>query len=135
MENIHINHWAVLVCAGLNLLTGAVWYSPVLFYNAWKTANELGDEKLKTINPVKTYGLTFIGSLVISYNMAFFLGDPTTDWKWGATAGFLAGFGWSAIIFSIVALFEMRSWKYILINCGYIILYFTLVGLILGAWR
>jgi hypothetical protein len=51
------------------------------------------------------------------------------------TAGFLAGFGFSALIFIIIGLFEMRSWRYILINGGYITIYFTLVGLILGAWR
>lgn len=54
---------------------------------------------------------------------------------WGATAGFLTGFGFSALIFTIVALFEQRSWKYIFINGGYITLYFTLIGLIHGAWR
>jgi hypothetical protein len=54
---------------------------------------------------------------------------------WGTTAGFLAGFGFSALIFSIVALFEQRSWKYILINGGYITIYFTLIGFILGIWR
>jgi hypothetical protein len=54
---------------------------------------------------------------------------------WGATAGFLTGFGFCALIFAIIALFEMRSWKYIFINGGYIIVYFTIIGLILGAWR
>jgi hypothetical protein len=54
---------------------------------------------------------------------------------WGTTAGFLTGFGFSALIFAIVALFEMRSLKYILINGGYITVYFTLIGFILGAWR
>ena len=45
------------------------------------------------------------------------------------------GFGWAAMIFAIVAIFEQKSLKYILINGGYITVYFTLVGLILGAWR
>jgi hypothetical protein len=29
----------------------------------------------------------------------------------------------------------MRPLKYILFNGGYIVVYFTLIGLILGAWR
>jgi hypothetical protein len=33
------------------------------------------------------------------------------------------------------ALFEQRSWKYILINVGYITVYLTLIGFILGVWR
>jgi hypothetical protein len=135
MENIHINHWAVLVCAILNLALGALWYSPLMFYKAWMKENKFTDEDIKKVNPAKTYTLTVIFSLIICYNLAFFLGDTKTDMMWGLTAGFLAGFGFSALIFSVVALFEMRSRKYILINGGYIVIYFSLIGLILGAWR
>jgi Protein of unknown function (DUF1761) len=135
MEQFHINHLAVIVCAIANLALGALWYSPVLFYNAWKKENNLTDEQLKKINPAKVYGISFILSVIISYNMAFFLGDSKTDMAWGTTAGFLTGFGFAALIFAIVALFEMRSWKYIFINGGYITVYFTIIGFILGAWR
>lgn len=135
MEQLHINHFAVIVCAIANLILGAFWYSLVLFYSVWKKENNLTDEQLKKINPLKAYGISFILSVIVSYNMAFFLGDAKTDMAWGTTAGFLTGFGFAALIFTIVALFEMRSWKYILINGGYIIAYFTLIGFILGAWR
>ncbi len=135
MENIIINHWAVLTAALANLLIGAIWYSPILFYNSWKKENDLTDEMLQQSSPVKTYGLSFLISCLISYNLAFFLGDANVDWQWGTTAGFLTGFGWAAAIFVIIALFEQKSWKYMLINSGYIILYFTVIGFIIGAWR
>ncbi|MEP7322780.1 MAG: DUF1761 domain-containing protein [Saprospiraceae bacterium] len=131
----YINHFAVLVCAIANLALGALWYSPLMFYHTWKKENNLTDEQLKKINPLKVYGLTFVLSILISYNLAFFLADAKTDMAWGATAGFLAGFGFSALIFTVIGLFELRSWKYILINSGYITLYFTLIGFILGIWR
>ena len=135
MENMYINHWAVLVCAVSNLVLGALWYSPLMFYKAWLNENKLSEEQLKKSNPAVTYSLTFIFSLIISYNMAFFLGDAKTDAIWGTTAGFLAGFGWAALIFAIIGLFEQRSHRYILINGGFITVYFTLIGFILGAWR
>jgi ABC-type spermidine/putrescine transport system permease subunit I len=135
MEQFQINHWAVLVCAVANLALGALWYSPILFYKAWMKENDFTEEDVKKVNPAKVYGLTLILSLIISYNLAFFLADGKTDMAWGATAGFLAGFGFSSLIFTVVALFEQRSWKYILINGGYITVYFTLIGFILGAWR
>ncbi len=135
MENFHINHWAVLVCAAANLALGALWYSPVLFFKAWKNENNLSDEQLKSINPGKVYTITFILALIASYNMAFFLGDDKTDAAWGATAGFLTGFGFCSMIFTIIGLFEHRSWKYILVNGGFITVYFTLIGFILGIWR
>lgn len=130
-----INHWAVFSCAGLNLMMGALWYSPVLFYKSWKKENHLDDKDFEKVSMGKLYTLSFVSSLVMSYNMAFFLGDADTDWVWGVTAGFLTGFGWCSMIFTVIALFELRSWKYIMINGGYIILYFTLIGLILGLWR
>ncbi len=136
MEKFHINHWAVFACAIANLILGALWYSPLLFYKAWMKENNFTEEKIKEkFNPLKTYGLTCLLSLIISYNLAFFLGDDKVTATWGATAGFLAGFGFSALIFAIVALFEQRSLKYILINGGYITIYFTLIGFIIGAWR
>ena len=136
MEQLYINHWAVLVCAVANLVVGALWYSPMLFYKAWMRENNFTEETIKQkFNPLKMYGLSFVLSLIISYNLAFFLCDVKTNASWGATAGFLAGFGFSALIFAVVALFEQRSWKYILINGGYITIYFTLIGFIIGAWR
>lgn len=135
MEQFYINHWAVLVCAIANLALGALWYSPLLFYKAWMKENKFTDEDIKKVKPVKTYSITLVLSVIISYNLAFFLGDDKTEMAWGTTAGFLAGFGFSALIFSVVALFEQRSWKYILINGGYITMYFTLIGFILGTWR
>lgn len=130
-----INHWAVLACAVFNMILGAIWYSPALFYNAWKRENNLTDEQLKKANPAKMYVLGFLLAYLMSYNLAFFLSDAKTDWQWGATAGFLAGFGWAAAVFTIIALFEQKSWKYIFINSGYIIIYLTVIGLILGIWR
>ncbi len=136
MEDFYINHWAVIVSAIANLVVGAIWYSPMLFYKAWMKENHFTEESVKkNFNPLKTYGITLILSLIISYNLAFFLGDDKTDAAWGATAGFLAGFGFSTLIFAIIGLYEQRSWRYILINGGYITLYFTLIGFILGVWR
>jgi hypothetical protein len=135
MENLYINHLAVFVCAIANLALGALWYSPALFYKAWAAETRLTEEQLSKSNPLKTYGLTLIFALVMSYNLAFFLGDSATTPTWGAMAGFLAGLGWCTLIFAVIALFEQRSWKYILINGGFITVYFTLIGFILGIWR
>jgi hypothetical protein len=135
MENMYINHFAVVVCAAANLALGALWYSPILFYKGWLKETGLSEDELKKVNPLKLYGITFILALIISYNLAFFLGDDKTDWLWGMQAGFLAGFGWATLIFIVIGLFERRTWKYMLINGGYITVYFTLIGFILGIWR
>lgn len=135
MENMIINHWAVLACAVFNLVLGALWFSPALFYEPWKKANQLTDEQIAQINPLKVYGITFLLAYMMAYNLAFFLGDEATTWQWGLTAGLLTGVGLAAAIFTIIALFEQKSWAYILINSGYIIVYFAVIGFILGIWR
>ncbi len=43
MENLYINHFAVVVCAIANLALGALWYSPVLFYKGWLSETGLND--------------------------------------------------------------------------------------------
>jgi hypothetical protein len=135
MGKFYLNHLAVFVCALLSLVIGALWYSPVLFFKAWQKESGLSDEQVARANPLKTYSLTLVLAWIISYNLAFFLGDSNTNWKWGLAAGLLAGVGWASTMLIIIALFEQRSLKYMLINCGYITVYFGLIGLVLGIWR
>jgi hypothetical protein len=71
----------------------------------------------------------------MALNLAFFLNDPTTTVVWGATAGFLAGFGWVAMGIGIVSLFEGRPFRYVLVNGGYLTVALVAMGAILGAWR
>jgi uncharacterized membrane protein len=135
MENLYINHLAVCVCALLSLVIGALWYSPVLFFKTWQKETGLSDEEVAKANPLKTYSLTLLLAWIISYNLAFFLGNSKTTWQWGVVAGLLAGVGWAVTMFVIISLFEQRSFKHMLINCGYITVYFALIGFVLGIWR
>ncbi len=135
MENLYINHLAVLICALSSLVIGGIWYSPALFFHTWQRESGLTEDKIKDANMFKVYGLTFILALIMSYNLAFYLGDSSTTWQWGLAAGFLAGFGWATLMFAVIALFERKSFLYVLVNGGYITLWFTIIGFILGIWR
>lgn len=134
MENIYINHFAVLACAVLSLVIGGIWWSPVLFAKAWQKETGLSDEQLKSMNPAKVFGLTFVLAYLSSYNLAFMLGTPDTTWKWGVAAGLLAAI-WAIAMYVIISLFEQRSMKHMLINCGYIAVYFAACGFVIGIWR
>lgn len=134
MESFYINHIAVLVCAVLSLVIGGLWWSPLLFAKVWQREVGLSDDQLKQMNPAKTFGLTFALAYLASYNLAFFLGAPGTTWKWGIAAGLLAAI-WAIAMYVIISLFEQRSLKHMLINIGYIGVYFGVIGFILGVWR
>jgi hypothetical protein len=47
----------------------------------------------------------------------------------------MTGFGWVALSIGIISLFECRPFKYALINGGYMVVAFTMMGIILGAWK
>jgi len=134
MENFYINHIAVIVCAVMSLVIGFVWWSPFLFQKPWQAEVGLSDEQLAKANPAKTFGLSFLLAWIVSYNLAFFLGAPGTTWQWGIAAALLAA-TWVVTMFVIIALFEQRTFRYIAINCGYVIVYFAVIGFILGVWR
>ncbi len=132
MDASHLNVWAILAAAVSAFLVGGLWYSPMFLGRVWERAN--GFTESPKSGP-KVFLLSLLFSLVMSANLAFFLNEPKTTAAWGATAGFLAGFGWVAMGLGIVAIFERRSWKYLLVNGGYVTVALTLMGLILGAWR
>lgn len=134
MENLYINHIAVFLCAVMSLVIGGLWWSPLLFAKAWQKETGLSDEQLKAMKPAKTFGLTFLLAYLSSYNLAFFLGAPGTTWQWGIAAGLLAAV-WAIAMYEIICLFEQRSLKHMLINCGYIVVYFAVCGFVLGIWR
>jgi hypothetical protein len=131
----HINWLAVLVAAIATFVLGGLWYSPALFGRAWMRENNLNEASLGQSNMAKIFGLAFVFAVVMAANLAAFLAEPKTTVSWGATAGFLAGFGWVTLGIATIALFERRSAKYVLINGGYMTVSFVVMGLILGAWR
>jgi hypothetical protein len=129
-----LNIWAILTAAISAFLVGGLWYSPALFGAIWKKANGLGPDEPPPATG-KIFAISFVLSLVMAFNLAMFLNDPKTTLAWGATAGFLAGFGWVAMGIGIVSLFERRPWSYVIVNGGYLTVALVLMGAILGGWR
>ena len=140
-----INWWAVLIAGISSFVVGGIWYSPGLFGKAWMKENNFTEEQIKNGgNKGKIFGATLIFSLVMAANLGMFLADspatcPTgcaqrTDVTWGAMAGFLAGI-WTFCAIAIHSLFELKTWRLILINGFYSLIALTLMGAIIGAWR
>jgi hypothetical protein len=129
-----LNIWAVLVAAVVAFVLGALWYSPAVFGKAWQKANGFGPGE-----PGKAGGagmlIAFLLTLVMSANLAMFLNDPKTTLAWGATAGFLAGFGWVAMAFGVITIFERKPVSYAVMHGGYFVVALVVMGAILGGWR
>jgi len=128
-------NWLAIVVAGMSaFMVGGIWYSKVLFGNAWMTDSNLTMEQIQAGNKGKIFGFTALFSLIMAVNLGMFLADAKTDLAWGTTAGFLAGI-WTFSAIAIHSLFELKCWRLIFINGGYSIVSLTIMGAIIGAWR
>lgn len=127
----NLNWLAIMVAAVSTFLIGGIWYS--VFEKPWMAANNSTHEDLKKRKMPLVFGLSFFFSFIMSVNLAMFIGKE--DLVYGTIAGFMTGFGWVAFSIGIISLFENRSFKYVLINGGYMVVSFTLMGAILGAWK
>jgi hypothetical protein len=145
MEELDINYIAVIVAAIIPLVTGFIWYNPSVFGTAWMKETGMTEEKAKSMNPGKTYGLAVVFAFLIAFFMwpQVMLGgapgephgaDPFMTFKHGALHGAMVGLFFVLPVFATNALFEMKSAKYVLINAGYWIVTMALMGGLINAW-
>jgi hypothetical protein len=71
---------------------------------------------------------------VIAFNLAAFIGAKASV-SFGLFGGLATGLGWVAMSLGVIYLFEQRSPKLWLINSGYQVVAFTVMGALLGAWK
>ncbi|WP_440998803.1 DUF1761 domain-containing protein [Fodinibius sp. SL11] len=139
MDFSNINMFAILAATLSTFLVGWLWYGP-LFGKSWMNVVGLSEEQVQQGNMAKIFGFAFLFELIMAFNLAVFLtGSPEAaemmNATMGAFYGFLAGFGWVFFALAVNGLYEQKSWKYIFINGGYWTVTFTIMGLILGAWK
>jgi hypothetical protein len=134
MQTDAVNWLAVIAAALSAFILGGIWYSPVLFGNAWMKENGFTLEIVKAGNKTKIFGWSLILTLIMAVNLAMFLNTPDMTFVLGLTYGLLAGV-WVFCGIAIVALFELKGWLYILVNGGYCLVSLGLMGAIIGAWR
>ena len=122
---------AVIAAAVAAFVAGAIWYGP-LFGKAWIAGFGFDEEELGGRNQAKIFGLTFVLNIVMAINLAMFLGaDPALGF--GVAAGFATGLGFAAPLIGVYYLFEGRSMKLFLINGGFAVVNFTVMGAVIPA--
>lgn len=132
METIQIDWLVVILAAVLNLVIGFIWYSKLLFGSTWAKLSQLSAKELKGNG--KTLIMAFVASFVTAYFLAFFvafLGITTvTD---GMFVGFLVWLGFVATTQVSSVIWEKKPFALFLINTGYKLLSFLVMGGLLGA--
>lgn len=135
MEMSTLNIWAVLVSAVAGFMVGGIWYSPLMFSKAWVSALNIDVEKVEGMNMTKIMSLSFVYHLIMAFCLGMFLNDSSIGLSEGAFYGFLTGFGWIFFVLATNSMYENRPFKYVLITGGHWVVTFTIMGLILGAWK
>ena len=127
-----INWLAVLVSAVSTFLLGGLWYGPLLG-GAWMRASGITEEQAKQGNMGMVFGLSFVLQLVAAVVLAMFIGTDANA-LFGLFAGAAVGVAWVATGLGVIYLFEQRPFGHWLVNAGYHVVSYSIMGLILGAW-
>ncbi len=132
---IHLGLWAVLPTAILGFLVGGLWYGP-LFGKAWAEARGLGEELKQGANMPLIFGLTFLLNLfsaaVLDHVLTTY-GAPGIYLALMISGGIAAGFIVPAM--GVNYLFSRLPLKLFLIDAGYWLVIYPLMGLVLALLR
>lgn len=128
-----INWFAVLVSTAAVFAIGGLWYSKAMFGSAWMQEIGLSEQAMENSNMPLTFGGTFCLQFVAATGLAAYLGSDS-NWIYGLYSGLLIALLWIATSFGINYLFEQRSLRLYLINAGYNVVLFAVMGIILGSW-
>lgn len=135
MPEVSINLLAVLLAAVLNMVLGALWYSPVLFAKTWMAALGKTEDEIRKNSPGPIYAINTIGNLVLAYVLAHIIDyAQATTVVQGAQTGFWVWLGFLVPVLLTVYMFEMRSIKLYFIFISYQLIALVLEGIILAIW-
>lgn len=158
---MEVNYLAVLVAALSTLLVGFIWYHPSVFGTIWMRESKLTQDDLKG-SMARIFILSIVYAFLIAFFLQFivihqigayqliggdlkvakpsfdaFMADYGNDFrtfKHGALHGFFAGLMFVMPVIATNALYDRRSFKYILVTGGFWTACLTLMGGIICGW-
>jgi hypothetical protein len=153
---MNINFLAILFASLSTLVIGFIWYNPKVFGNIWMKESGLKEEDMKDFNMIKMFGLSIVYAILISLLLQVIVihqfgalgmigGDDTKalpsynafmadygtafrTFKHGALHGFMTGL---FLVFPLIgtnALYDRKSFKYVLVTSGFWTVCFTVMG-------
>ena len=138
MATIPINYLAILFCGIASMALGFLWYG-TLFTKTWMKLSGVSAASMKGGSAGKGYAISFVGSLVMAWVLAYSLVFASTYLGIsGIRAGMQAGFwNWLGFVAPVTlggVLWEDKSWKLWILNNGYNLTQLVLMGIILALW-
>ena len=153
---MNVNFLALLLAALSTLVVGFIWYNPKVFGTIWMKESGMTEEKMKGSNMILIFGLSIVYAFFISFILQMLVihqfgalgmvgGDPSKalpsyeafmadygtafrTFKHGALHGFMTGLLLILPVTGVGALYERRSFKYVLVSGGYWVVSMTIMG-------
>ena len=127
-----VNWLAVIAAPVAAFILGAIWYSKALFGDAWMQEIGLSEEAINNANMPRTFGGTFVLQFLSATALAALIGADGT-WLSGLHSGLWIGIFWVATAYGVTYLFEQRTLRLFLMNAGYYVVLFAIMGTVIGA--
>jgi len=135
VQDIDVNVLAVIVATVAAMALGALWYSPVLFARRWLAAVGKTQEEIGAGARIG-YAVTSLAWLVVAFALS-----ALVDWAAaetlveGVLVGLVAWAGFVATTMAINSAFQDRPRALYLIDAGYHLAAFVVIGAVVGAWQ
>lgn len=136
----NVSLWAILAAALASMIIGFIWYSPILFARPWMI--QMGydpDDKSKLEELRKgagrMYGIAFVLSLIGAFVLAKIISGLTiVTVLYGIKVGVAVWAGFVMPVQWTDQMFGRRPFRLFLINTGYQLVCYLVMGAILGRW-
>lgn len=128
-----VNFLSVVVAGVVAFLLGALWYAPFLFGKQWQA--QTGKEWSTAQNVGLSYGITFVGFVLLAWAMAVFMSQ-------GGVIGVDGGIKTALLFYLFVVaplmlsqtMFGDQKIRLFLIDASYRLVSTLLIGVIIGFW-
>lgn len=132
-----MNHLAVVAAAVAALVQGAIWYSPLMFGNAYMTLRGLDPGAMAGMKPpVGEIVAELVRGLVVAYVLAHIIVVlGVSDWAGAVQLAFWLWLGFQAMAIVGSVIHENYPWRLYAIHAGDALVKTMLMAIILGGWR
>ena len=130
-----IDFLSVFIATVVYVIIGAFWYSKFGFGKTWEKciAKEKKSKKKQSKRPYFSYFISFVLGYIIAFFIAYIENFLLISSFWdGLIAGCIIWFGFVFTTQAVMVLFEKRSVKLVLIDVGYWLITFAILGGVLA---
>lgn len=126
--------WMAVATATISgMVLGALWYSPVLYGDAW--LRSIGKSRDELVSPVAPMLGSLLACVLAATSVEFLVvATETTTLSGGLLLGLVLGIGVVATAMLSDNMFCGWGWPLFFIQSGYRVSYLALMGAICGLW-